>query len=767
LGLVGAAVVAGAASAQTMGPAVPLTPPAAPAAAPPDDGLAGGGFYLEADRLIQDDADHLFTAEGSVEARYKGRVLRADHVVYDSTSGVVTARGHVEILNTDGTSQFADAITLDKDMSEGVALGFSTRLQQHVKIAAASAIRKSADVTELDRVIFTPCEVCAENGHGKPTWSIKARKVIQDHKHLTVYFQDAVIQVKGVGVLYLPAFWTADPTAVRKSGFLLPTVTVSGDRGFSYQQPYYQVITPSMDITISPQINTKVNPFLNLDYRERFYSGVIDIRAGYTYDQDFMSNGEKFGPLTSRSYILGSGVFNLGSNWTWGFTAEQTSDDLIFQKYSIPNVYTDQGLTDRGLYAADDQRLISQLYAVHQNQNSYLSIAAVEVQGLRQPTATTPGDDQSTFPVVAPLIEARYEFPHDILGGRLRLDGSAVVLTRAQAPDDSALPDPSPDPVVNSRRATLGADWQRTLTFSNGLRIQPFADVRADVYNVVDLPPGPANATLTRAIGDVGANFSYPLIKQSNGATWVLEPLAQVAIGPNTKVYPSIGDEDSQVWEFDETNLFDVNRSPGYDLYEGGQSITLGGRASVFLPDGRSGSFMVGRRFGAEDENPIAVPERTGLQTALSDYILAFEATPFHGVSIFSRWRLDSETFAVNRMESGVDFATGRVNGYIGYLEEAQSPTGVPIRSLDVRGEAYLTKHWGVTAYAIVDEGTWRRRDFGVVYRDDCVRLEVLYRHDETFNGTLGPSTSVVLRLSLATLGNSSYNQQPSAPPPD
>jgi len=37
----------------------------------------------------------------------------------------------------------------------------------------------------------------------------------------------------------------------------------------------------------------------------------------------------------------------------------------------------------------------------------------------------------------------------------------------------------------------------------------------------------------------------------------------------------------------------------------------------------------------------------------------------------------------------------------------------------------------------------------------------VLYRHDETFNGTLGPSTSVILRLSLATFGSSGYVADP------
>ncbi|MEO8926194.1 MAG: LPS assembly protein LptD [Caulobacteraceae bacterium] len=748
----GAAMLAASAAAQAMGPGAIATPPTPPAAAPADDGLAGGGFYLEADRLVQDDANHRFTAEGSVEARYKGRVLRADSVAYDSPTGIVTARGHVIILNPDGTSQFAAAITLDKDMSEGVALGFSTRLQNQVKIAAASATRQSDQVTELDRVIYTPCAVCADGAQGAPTWSIKARKVIEDHKRQTVYFQDAVIQVKGVGILYLPAFWTADPTAARKSGFLLPLITISGERGVSYQQPYYQVISPSQDITVTPQINTTVNPFLNIDYRKRFYSGLLDIRAGYTYDRDFTSGGDKFGALTSRSYILGSGVFNLDQNWLWGFTAERASDKLIFDKYSVPNVFTNPTLTDHGLYAADDRRLISQIYAVRQDQLSYLSVAAISVQGLR------PLDDQSTFPTVAPLIEGRYEPAGDILGGRLRIDGSAVVLTRAQAPDITNVSGGPPIAGIDSRRATLGLDWQRTLTFASGLRIQPFAQARADVYNVLDAAPGPSNATVTRAFGYIGANLSYPLIKQSGSMTWVLEPLAQIAIAPNTRLDPRLPNEDSQVWEFDETNLFDVNRSPGYDLYEGGQSATVGGRATLILPEGRGGSFLIGRRFGAEDDP--AVPERTGLQTALSDYVVAFEATPIRGINLFSRLRLDSNTFAVNRLEAGANFATERASGYISYLQEAQSPTGVKVKSLDIHGEAYVTKHWGMTAYAIVDQGAWRRRDLGVVYRDDCVRLEVLYRHDETFAGaTFGPSTSVVLRLTLATLGNSGYSR--------
>ncbi len=730
----GAALLAGGVYAEPLSKM--MTPAPKPASPPLDDALRGGGFYLEADAFTQDDAHNRIIAEGSVEARYQGRVLRADELDYQRDTGVVTARGHVIIVNADGTAQFAKALTLDKDMSAGVAVGFSARLQENVKIAAARTQRRNANITELDRVIFTPCEVCAKNAPKTPTWSIRARKVIEDKAKQTLYFQDAVIQVKGVSVFFLPAFYTADPSSSRKSGFLLPVVTVSGPRGVSYEQPYYQVISPSSDITIAPQFNSKVNPFLNIDYRQRFYSGIMDIRAGVTEDQDFTSSGAKFGPTTARSYLLASGQFDLAPHWTWGFTAEQASDKLIFEKYSISDVYA-----DRGLYAADGGRLISQLDVVRQDQNSYLSIAAVDVQGLR------PNDTQSTIPTVAPLIEGLFEPQDDILGGRLRLSGSAVVLTRNESP---SLPE---QPGVDSRRATVGFDWRSTITLANGLRIAPFVQARGDVYNLSSLPsPLAPTATIARVFGDVGADISYPLIKQTTNATWILEPLAQIAIGPNVRLDPRIPNEDSQVWQFDETNLFEVNRSPGYDLYQGGQSLTLGGRATVILPNGGSGSVLVGRVLQAEN-NPN-VPLRTGLQTQFSDWIIGVDAQLLSHVSLFSRWRLDSSSLAINSMETGVNFTTSRVSGYVSYLQEAQSPSGGAVRSLDIHGEVWATKHWGATVYSIVDGGAWRQNDIGLVYRDDCFRVEVLYRRNETFNGTLGPSTAVVIRLSLATLGN-------------
>jgi LPS-assembly protein len=740
-------LIAGIAQAKTLSAMAPQpsTNPK-PAVAAPDDGLAGGGFYLEADTLAQSQATHHIIATGGVEIRYKGRVLRAEKVDYDTQTGVVIATGKVRILQADGAAQFAETLSLDKTMSEGFAIGFSTRMQGHVQIAAESTERKSADVTEFHHVIYTPCLDCVANGQKHPTWSIRARSVIEDKKHESLVFKGAVVQVLGQDILYIPILESADPTADHKNGLLLPMLTFSGPRGASYEQPYYIHISNSQDILITPQINSLVNPFLQIDWRKQFYSGNTEVRAGYTYDYDFTSGSDKFGQDTSRSYILANGQFQQSSTWSWGFTAEQTSDKLLFEKYSVTDVFTTSTLEDRGLYAADDQRLISQLYAVRQDSNSYLSAAAVSIQGLR----TT--DLQSTFPIVAPLIESRWEAPDAILGGRLRLDASAVALTANQSLSANAPPDEPLIPGVDSRRTTLQGDWQTNFRFSNGLLVQPFANARADLYNITNIPNGPSDATILRGFGTLGATVSYPLIKPGNGVNYILEPVGQIAISPNISQDPRIPNEDSVDFQFDETNLFDSNRSPGYDLIEGGQSLTLAGRATALFDDGRSASILVGRRLAAEDDSSI--PTRTGLETALSDWIFAADATPWKGIRLFARMRLDSSTFALNALETGASFTTSRVEGSISYLDEAEGPAGVKVNSLDIHDSFFATKNWGLTNYLIVDGGAWRRTEVGVVYRDDCIRVEVIYRHDETFNGTLGPSTSVVIRLKLATLGN-------------
>ena len=735
------------------GSAAPMLQSEVPHAAPPrparvdtDDGLGQNGFYLEADTLIRDDKTNRWTARGSVEVRNQGRTLRADEVIYDITTGAVTANGHAQVIQPDGTVESADHIVLDQKMSEGFARGFAVHAPDDTTFAADVAIRKTQTVNELTRAIFTPCQICTAQGSPiTPTWSIKASKVVEDHDRRLVYYRNAVILIKGVPVFYTPVFWHPDPTANAQSGLLIPTqVSTTGKLGASYQQPYLQVISPSQELIISPQINSSQNPFLNLEYKERFYSGQLDARIGYTYSQDFNGNGTRYGPDTSRSFVLADGRFDLNSLWSWGFTLDRASDPLIFEKYDVRHIYDDQGL-----YLSDTQRLLSQLFAVRQDSNSYISISALDFQGLRT-NADSITENSATFPVAAPLIEARYEPNLSILGGRLRFVGSAVVLTTPQSSVDLS------DPGLDDRRATVEVNWRRDFTFSDGARLSPFLDLRGDFYNVQNLAPTDmAGHTLGRSLGTAGVNFSWPFIKQDGDTTFILEPLAQLAISPNVTATSKIPNTDSQAFTFDETDLFSTDRFSGFDLYDGGQRLNLGGRITADWGDGLNARFLLGRSFRADTTN--IYPPNTGLNKNASDWVLAADTVPVGGLSLYARELVD-DNLQSQLTEVGIDLARGRSRGYLRYDDDNTQITG---RTRDIEGaeEFFLTKHWGVSLVGIrdIEANEWRTRDIGVIYMDDCVRVEVVYQHENTVIGSLGASDSVFVRLKLATLGDEGY----------
>jgi LPS-assembly protein len=746
---------------------------AAPAAA---DGLAPDELYMEADVLTRDDKANRTTAEGSVEIRYQGRTLRADRVVYDqgadAQAGVIRAYGHVQIIGSDGSVEFADELTLDDKMSAGVGRGFAARLPDNGKIAAATLVRRSENIQELNRAIYTPCAICAADGRAKqPTWSIRATRVVQDKKKHLIFYRNARIRVLGVSVLYLPVFWHADPTADRASGFLTPSVGESDRRGFSYEQPYLWAVSPSTDIILSPQINSKVNPFLNGQIRKRFYSGDMDVRFGYTHEKNVDGGGDRFGENTNRSYVLARGAFHIDANWLLGFTAERASDPLIFDKYDVGKVYE-----SRGPYVADDRRLISQLYAIREDDHSYFSAAAISIQGLRAGAVAGTIEDNGAIPVIAPLIEERYSPNTEVLGGRLRLTGSAVALTRDQSPDNPALPG------IDSRRVTAQADWRRSFISAAGLRVDPFVSVRADAYSLGDVPRasglGVHSTSTGRGLATAGADISYPMYRRWRDATVVLEPLAQLAVSPNAKQIvigrdasgnPVYLNEDSATFEFDETNLFRTDKFPGYDLYEDGTRLNVAARGSVLWDDGRRASLLVGRSFRSQSNKIFRTG--SGLRGTASDWIVAGDAQPMKGVSLFARTRLDADTLKVHRIEAGANAQTKWASGFVRYLSNDAEITGVSSNSLtggkqenlDVGGETYFGKNWGASLYGSRDmvSNAWAVRDIGVFYHDDCVRVDVIYRKqdaviyllDNTQLRQLGRNEQIVVRLTLATLG--------------
>ncbi len=785
-------VLGGAALAQT----APQTPAPTPNQAPGPDGLTSDAVYLDAGSATRE--GDVITATGDdserVLARFQSHTLRADSLSYDLKSGAGIADGGVQLTSPAGDTIYASHLELDSDLTTGIAVDFATRLSNGASLMAATAVRRSAKVNELNYAIFTPCPICDAEGKPKtPSISIQADHVVQDEALRAILFRNATFRVGGVPVFWLPAFAVPDPSVDRHSGFLVPTVNYDEGRGLSAEIPYLLVVSPSEDWLFSPQINSNVAPFMNLQWRRRFADAMIVARGGYTYAKnfgDFDLDGDgraesnvDFGDLTSRSYLLAYGRWDPAGPWRAGFTAERTSDKTLFDRYDIRDPYQ-----DNGLYYGDQRRLISQVYAERQTERSYLSVAAFAIQSLRvaEFNTITPAlnvfEDDKTLPIVAPLIDGRWEPVSAILGGRLRLKGSAVSLTRdayvgapVLRPEYAVLGSTDGLSGVDSRRVTLQGDWRRVFISPGGVRFEPFLDTRADFYSISDLPTiaGMDDATITRSRVTAGIDVSYPLIKRLGaGADLIVEPLAQLSVSNKPNLDPRIPLEDTQTFELDETSLFRVDRLPGYDAYEGGARLTAGARTTLRWDEGRTASVFIGRSLRADEEDAFLTPipdlpaqlyDPSGLASKTSDWVVQASFAPTDRIRGWGHATVDSSG-DIRRAEAALDATWGRRNAAtVSYIVDRSNPQAGPLNRnyefVQLAGQQFVYGNWGVAVTGIADleRDLITRSEVGLLFDDDCFRFELGFRQDNTRVRPSGPSEGVYVRLNLATFGGTGY----------
>jgi LPS-assembly protein len=757
-----------------------------------EDGLTQDGAYVEADEVVTE-SENVIVARGNVEVRHHGRIIRADMVRYDKTTGKTLAQGNAVMINPDGSTQYADTLEVNEDLTAGYGTNFASVQPDNTKIFAERVERRDEDTNVLNNALYTPCEICVKPGEPTkgPTWSFQAGEIIQDKKRNVVIYKNAIFKMRGVPLFYTPILWHADPSAKASSGLLMPKIGSSQRRGMSYEQPYLWVISPYQDLVISPQFNEKVAPLLNTTWRRRFYSGDVTVRAGYTREAFFDNDGNKWGEKADRSYILADGEFKINPDWRWSFTAERVSDSgsaNFFERYQVGDVYE-----YRGVFTPGSRQLISQINLTRQTDTAFVSATMATFQNLRIAALQDIGTSSNRpvagsnkrYPLVAPVIEAQWNPINEFAGGRFKFNASGVALFREDYVGDPIAPDDSDGTSgYDSARLTLGAEWRRDFVTNHGIKAAPFLSARHDQYRIDDLDSAGRSANVSRSLATAGLDLSYPMIRKFDGFDVVLTPIAQLAVSPKSKSSSLIPNEDSQVFEYDETTLFKANKSPGYDLYEGGARASLGLKAQVQLDSGTTLKTLVGRTFRNEVEDtylltatsPTGVKvsyDPSGLAKTSSDWVVTSDfKTGDGGYYGYSKLRLDSEDGGIRRGEVG--FTVNRPNTvatvrYIVDNTAVQWDTtntvvtgfeGSRYEDVQLYARHFFTKNWGASMRINRDLKTdsWRRSEISAIYRDDCTWVEVVYERDETaiLGNTNGKASSgISLRLNLAILGSS------------
>src|ERR1700744_1102293 len=205
-------------------------------------------IQLQADEVDYDSDRHIVSAVGHVEIVQNGHTLEAERVDYDQNTDTVTAHGHVVMIDERGNVAFSDHVVLKDQMRDGVLQGFGALIGKNGRLAARNAQRVNGNTVVARRSNYSPCKICNKPGQKTPLWQVKPERVFYDQVKHKIRFHDAIIDVKGVPVAWVPAFTVSDPTVRYASGLLTPEFGTSTKIGYFARLPYYISISQSQDL---------------------------------------------------------------------------------------------------------------------------------------------------------------------------------------------------------------------------------------------------------------------------------------------------------------------------------------------------------------------------------------------------------------------------------------------------------------------------------------------------------------------------------------
>lgn len=724
----------------------PAPPASAQQATPPADAPLRDRATLIADRVYLA-GDRVLTAEGSVEVFYRDARLQAPRIIYHGTTDRLTIEGPITLIDGDRTVILADAADLSADLTEGVLFSARMMLDRQLQLAAVEVNRSEERYSQLSKVVVSSCRVCPHNL--VPLWEIRSRRVVHDQETRQLYFDHAQFRVAGVPVFYLPRLRMPDPTVERATGFLVPRVRTTSALGPGLLLPYFIALGPDKDLTVTPYYAPGKSNTLQLRYRQAFRNGKIALEGAVSDDE--------IRPGQTRGYLFGSGEFALPREFRLDLRLQAVTDRAYLLNYGIDGtggtgVPGGASTIDAVGGATEIDRLASGAVLSRARRNEYVEARLFHFRSIR------PGEDNDTLPTVVGDAEIRRRFAPAYLGGEAQLGFQLHSQRRESAVDF----DSDGDGLVDGRdltRLSASLDWGRSWVLPQGIVASLGAQAVGDFFWVSQ--DAAFDDTVTRITPAASAELRWPWVRAGARATDVIEPVAQLVWTPDDR--QRVPNEDSQIVEFDEGNLFGFGRFPGADRRELGTRLNLGLGWTRIAEAGWTLGVTGGRVFRARDLGQFT--EGSGLAGLRSDWLVSARFETAGGIEVMNRALFDDDLdFAKDELRLALSSERYDLSASYLWLDRDLAE-GRPVPTSELAGQAgvQLTPWWRASASGRYDleADEAARAAFGLTYQNECATIDLSLSRRFTDSATVNSSTDFNLSVVLGGFGAGSGGSSP------
>lgn len=639
------------------------------------------GVALLADQIIYDPKSKLLTATGNVRILYQGQALSTEKLLYNQATGEIILPQSFQLVGQDGTVIYGSKSSLNNSTKKALITGAQILINEQFQISAEQFKREQNRYKIMTKVVASTCYICSQTSI--PFWQIRSKLIIHDEIEKRIYFEDPILRLLGIPVLYLPYLSIPDPSIKRASGLLVPRFSYSKKLGSRIELPYYTVFNDHADATITPSISTQKSLILKGEYRQSFINGKININGAIGIIDPLHSQ------IKNRSFIKADATFGLPKDTQLSFGIHLASDKKFKADYNLGN----------------EDRLKNFITFERTRPSSYMSLGASMIQSLR----TNEVDDE--IPLVFPEIYFRKNPFTSKKFGKISYTLQTVTLLRTEG----------------RKFSRLGGklDWHKNWRSHNGILYK--GEISLTANNYVQSHQNNSQETNYQSLTPTAAiSLRYPLSKtDAMGAIHVIEPIAQLVWSRNkARKNPN---EDSLQVEFEDSNLFSSNRFFGFDRHERGLRANIGLRYLRYDPNGWEIGATIGRVYRQKNLNQFSTSVATGLEGKVSDYVASFSLRFPNKFQLSSKLLLNSKG-KVSKNETQLQAQYKKINLSTSYvLLDTGTVLGHNKRQHEVsfKTQYQHNDNWRFNAEwrQNIEKSNLIEANFGVQYENECTKI--------------------------------------------
>ena len=483
-----------------------------------NNAISNENIIINADEILLLDNGNKIKASGNITIKTQEFDSASDNSTYDKELNQITSLGNIIIKDNLNNYYYFDYLTTDKNFETALGSNVKVRTSDNARIVGKSFSRQKSNFNQINNASYTPC--LSENYIIKncPGWKLDAKKVIHDTEKKTIYYENTVLSILNIPILYTPFFSHPDPSVKKKSGILMPIITSDNTLGTTLSVPLFYNIANNYDVTITPTIQTKADDYYSLNYRHLTENHMFNLESS-------ISSNESNTGTKNHIFIDGNVKNPFGK---FEYKIQTSNNDTYLRKNQINDLTI----------------LRSGLSFTKEMQNSYLDFKSHSYKHLNnEPNQKWeyiyPSINYNVYNYNDPFLNRSWEVKNAFLNYR--------------DIDKNYKQEISSEIISNN-----------TIVLKNiGLRFENVLQNRVIYFNDTE-----NDFNQVRVFPQLSSKISFPLIKNDSIKSQILEPVLMPIIAPYNNYR-----NDQNV---SNSNIFSLNRETSLSQWESGPRLNYG-----------------------------------------------------------------------------------------------------------------------------------------------------------------------------------------------